>query len=153
MEKVREQQWLSGPIYATSALDLNHGYRTWAKQHPFAKPNIQQSMNSQMNDDPCVGNPRPENAGKIVAVNHSEMEYVPGKWTVVTVGDGTCDRDTVIHGLFWSEEEARLFASAMQTKKGNMPDDDWLTKVSDKAAQRMKKWRGGAPFLVRKSGT
>ena len=103
--------------------------------------------------DPCVGNPRPENAGQIIAVHHPEMEYGPGKWSVVTVGDGTCDHDTVIHGLFWTEEEARLFASAMQKKKDNTADDDWLTKVSNEAAQRMQEWRGGAaPFLVRKSG-
>jgi hypothetical protein len=99
-------------------------------------------MNTLGNNDTCVGNPGPEKAGQIVAVFHPDIKYGPGKWSVVTVGDGTFDRDTVIHGLFWTEEEARLFVSAMRTKKGNTPDGAWLTKVSDEAAQRMREWSG-----------
>lgn len=98
-------------------------------------------MNINVSGNPVIGNSPAKNAGEIVALNHPELEYGPGKWSVVTVGDGTCDRDTVIHGLFWNEEEARLFASAMQKKKGNMPDHDWLNKVSDEAAQKIKEWQ------------
>ncbi len=46
-------------------------------------------MNQPISDDPCLGNPRPKNAGQIVAIEHPEMEYGPEKWSVVTVGGGS----------------------------------------------------------------
>jgi hypothetical protein len=84
-------------------------------------------------------------------VHPPEIKYGPGKWSVATVGDGTCDRDTVIHGLFWNEEDAQLFVPGMQKKKGNMPDHEWLAKVSDEAAERMKALQSRVPFLIRNS--
>jgi hypothetical protein len=92
------------------------------------------------------GNLRPENAGQIIVVHHPEMEYGAGKCSLVRVGGETCDRGIVIHGRFWTEEEARLFATAMHKKTGHMADEDWLTKVSNEAAQRIKEWRDRGLF-------
>ncbi len=54
-----------------------------------SRGHIQTSMNQPISDDPCLGNPRPKNAGQIVAIEHPEMEYGPEKWSVVTVGGGS----------------------------------------------------------------
>ena len=102
-------------------------------------------MNIETDFDPCRGNPRPNDAGNIIAVHHPDIEYGPGKWRVVTVGDGTCDRDTVTHGLFWTEQDARVFVLAMQAKKGSMSDDAWLEKVSGEAAERIAAWQKLVP--------
>lgn len=76
-------------------------------------------------------------SGQIIVRHHPEIEYGPGKYTVVTPGDGTCDPDSVAHGLLWMEEDGELFRSALKTRKANMSDHEWLSKASAEAEARI----------------
>jgi hypothetical protein len=46
---------------------------------------------------------------------------------VFTHGDGTFDRDTIVHGRFWHREDAEIFKRGLEAEiRKDMGDREWL---------------------------
>lgn len=61
--------------------------------------------------------PKYPKPGDVVIANNIQTSW-PGEFIVFIEGDGTLEGDTRVLGLFWREEDARLFFTARRALEG-----------------------------------
>jgi hypothetical protein len=87
-------------------------------------------MDNRFGQNVTVLHQRKRVPGELYVVPDRQKRCWPESWLVITEGDGTPERDTVEHGIFWRRENAELFKEALASqRKRQMSNTDWLTHL------------------------